>query len=645
MTDIPPDARALGRTALDPAAVTVAGLDLDLADLGDGTADDGASPDATGSNGTAEGTGDGTGEHAGVVAERERLARQLRETRMQLALTQARLTALQNSATMTLGKTLVNAAKRPWPRGAQLPRDLYRMWKDRGAPGKSGGANLATALATAQLNDLKGTGGRFLSALTAPGAVSLADPVLGAAGAEPRRLVVTGALTPLACATLAPDAVVHPLLPHDADVLIDGTGADLVIVEAAALLPGSPWAYATDPAAADRGRRLARMIVMARSLGKPVALVRNVPPTLLPALGWVASACDVVWDEGLGVQLARFNPIGVAPGRPADPLYAGDRDPRERPALRALLDELTAGGDGEAEHAVPVRVTGSRNWRALPELYRTNAVFLTASQDQALEQLACGARVVGPVGSGTDAAATAAALAAASSAAALTAAEVRTGLREIFEAHATPVKLAGIARAAGLPATVAGGRQVTVLAVVDDVAAARGLADALLGQRLRPAEVIAESPAGQADQVAEALGALRDAGVRVRVAASPADAPGSGDPATAGHRLARLAALANSPWVAPWPGGGQPDASLPGTYLLDLTCARECAQADAVGFSATAGEYEFTQRLAEPALARRELFLPGSPPPDAWGARGFRTFLISRAAAGDTASRVLEGSH
>jgi hypothetical protein len=646
MNDIPPDARALGRTALDPAALKAAALNaaalnapgVDLDDLGAGTADDEASPDAKASSGTGS-NGAADGEHAGVVAERERLARQLRETRMQLALTQARLTALQNSATMALGKTLVNAAKRPWPRGAQLPRDLYRMWKGRGAPGKSGGANLATALAAAQLNDLKGTGGRFLSALTAPGAVSLADPVLGAAGAEPRRLVITGALTSLACATLAPDAVVHPLLPHDADVLIDGTGADLVIIEAAALLPGSAWAYATDPAAADRGRRLARMIVMARSLGKPVALVRNVPPALLPALGWVASACDIVWDEGLGVQLARFNPIGVAPGRPARPLYAADRDPREQPAVRALLDELTAGGAGEA---VRVRVTGGRNWRGLPELYRGNGAFLTASPDQALEQLACGARVVGPVGSGADATAIAAELAAATSAAALTAAEARVGLREIFEAHATPVRLAGIARAAGLPAALVGGRQVTVLASVDGAPAARGLAEALLRQRLRPAEVIAGAPAGQADVVNEALGALRDAGVRVRVTESPTAQSGA-------DGLAWLAALASSPWVAPWPAVGHPDAGLPGTYLLDLACARECAQADAVGFGtadgddtatgAGPGEYEFTQRLTEAGLARRELFLPGSPPVDAWGARGFRTFLISQTAFSDTAPR------
>ena len=64
---------------------------------------------------------------------------------------------------MALGKTIANAAKRPWPRGALLPRDLYRMWRDRGAPGKSGAQNAAIALAAAQLDDLKGTGGRFLS--------------------------------------------------------------------------------------------------------------------------------------------------------------------------------------------------------------------------------------------------------------------------------------------------------------------------------------------------------------------------------------------------------------------------------------------------------------------------------------------------
>jgi len=62
---------------------------------------------------------------------------------------------------------------------------------------------------------------------------------------------------------------------------VEATGADLVLIQASALLPGEPWAYATDPAGADRGRRLARMIVMARALGKPVVLVRDVPHSLM----------------------------------------------------------------------------------------------------------------------------------------------------------------------------------------------------------------------------------------------------------------------------------------------------------------------------------------------------------------------------
>ena len=252
------------------------------------------------------------GGDAGATAEEERLSRQLRDTRMQLAMTQARLSALEQSATMRFGRTIANAAKKPWPRGALLPRDLYKLWRDRGAP-KSGAANAAAALASAQLGDLEGTGGRLLSLLTAPGAAPRGDPALTLAGASgsPDGLVITGALSALGCATLAPDAVVHPLLPHDADIVVEGTGADVVVIQASALLPGEPWAHATDPAAADRGRRLARMIAMGRALGKPVILLRDVPESLMPGIGWLAATCDAVLDGGFGVQLARFNPVGV----------------------------------------------------------------------------------------------------------------------------------------------------------------------------------------------------------------------------------------------------------------------------------------------------------------------------------------------
>ena len=175
----------------------------------------------------------------GLAAERDRLARTLRETRLQLAMTQARLAALEQSATMELGRTLVRAARRPWSRGVQLPADLVRLWRERGGLTGPGAATLA--LASAQLGDLAGGGERFLSALTAPG---LGAPGAEAPGWTPPGLVITGVLTARACATLAPDAAVHPLLPHDADVMLESAGADLVLIEAEAMLAGSAWAYA-----------------------------------------------------------------------------------------------------------------------------------------------------------------------------------------------------------------------------------------------------------------------------------------------------------------------------------------------------------------------------------------------------------------
>jgi hypothetical protein len=544
-------------------------------------------------------------EDAGLAAERERLSRQLRDTRVQLAMTQTRLSALEQSATMRFGRTIANAAKKPWPRGALLPRDLYKLWRDRGAP-KSGAQNAAAALAQAQLADLKGTGGRFLSALTPPGALTLADPALELAGvaAGTPGLVVTGAISALGCATLAPDAVVHPLLPHDADIVVEATGADLVVIQASALLPGEPWAYATDPAAADRGRRLARMIVMARALGKPVVLVRDVPHSLMPGIGWLAASCDAVLDGDLGVQLARFNPLGLNPARPAEPLYAGARDPREAPAVRGLLDSLTGPGG-------VVRVAGARSWRSLPALYRENAVFVTASAAQGLEQAASGARVIGPLGSGADPAAVGGELEAARAAQPLTLAEIRAGLRDIFLASATPARLAGLVKAAGLPAALVSGRQVGVLAALDDAAQAGRVAAALLGQRLRPAEVIAAAPAGAAAAVRAALAPLASAGIRVTVTDAGA---GAGRPGVEWTRP--LARLASAAWLAPWPPAGPPAAD----YLLDLACARECAQADAAGYGGSG--YAFTDAL-DPALARREYFAAADP------GHGLRLFSVS----------------
>jgi hypothetical protein len=608
--------------------------------------------------------GSGGDDHGSIALDRERLARELRDTRMQLAMAQTRLAAVEGSASWRFGRVIANAAKQPWPRGALLPRELYKLWRDRGV-GTTQAQAAAKVLGSSQLTDLAGSGDRYLATLTAPGTPLLSDPALALAGGAfadaGRGPVITGAISALGCATLAPDAIVHPLLPHDADIVVENTGADVVIIEAAALLPGEPWAFATDPAAADRGRRLSRMIVMARALGKPVVLIRNVPQSRMPGLSWLATTVDAVLDIDLGVQLARFNPVGLPADRGPEPVYAGNRDPREAPGLRVLLDALTVPGpvsgsaDGGGEPAVTL--SGGRSWRSLPELYRSHALFVTAPGLQQREQRASGARVVSLSGGVPDADAVRTEIDAARAAGPVPAQEIRAALREIFTRDATPVRLAALADAAGLPAGIVAGRQVAVLARVADAAAAARLAGTLQRQRLRPAEVIVASSGPAETAVRDALGGLADAGVRVLVlpAAGPAsgdaasgdngdtasgNAAGSGDTASADTAAwARpLARYADSGWVAPWPGADGPAGSTeaPDTYLLDLVCARECAQADAIGLGPAApadGPAEFIRfaaALTNPALARRDLLVPDAPPAGRWGGRGLRLFTVTR---------------
>jgi hypothetical protein len=198
--------------------------------------------------------------------------------------------------------------------------------------------------------------------------------------------------------------------------------------------------------------------------------------------------------------------------------------------------------------------------------------------------------------------------------------EIRGALRDVFAEHATPARLAAVVRAAGLPASLVGGRQIAVLAQVTDAEGAGRLATTLLSQRVRPAEVIVAvagaGPAAAADAVRDALAPLADHGIRVTVTDAEAGT-GPGWP----RPLARLATV---PWLAPWPLASEADD----TYLLDLACARECAQADAVGFGAD--EYEFTRWLDEPALARRGLLAPGGPLAADWGSHGLRLFTVTR---------------
>ncbi len=273
-----------------------------------------------------------------------------------------------------------------------------------------------------------------------------------------------------------------------------------------------------------------------------------------------------------------------------------------------------------------MQLTGPVPWRRRPALYQEHALFVTASADQAREQLACGARVImigaEPVASAVAAPdggwelpslrETAEALRAGPP---LAMAEILPVLRDIFTGAATAARLAELGRLAGLGDHVIAGRRIAVLARADDASAAEALAAVLGRQRFLPAElvVVAGGPDEVAAEmsaraVAAALGDLADRGVSIRAVPSVA-----ADPA---GWLRHAASSARSPWVAPWPAAGEQHES----YLLDLACARECAQADVTGH-AGAG-YAFTAAL-DPALARREFFSDADPAP------GLRLFSVS----------------
>ena len=109
--------------------------------------------------------------------------------------------------------------------------------------------------------------------------------------------------------------------------------------------------------------------------------------------------------------------------------------------------------------------------------------------------------------------------------------------------------------------------------------------------------------------VTAALGELSGRGTAITAVPAP-------PPAAGGGWLSLAARTARSPWVAPWQADRQYDPS----YLIDLACARECAQADAVGHAGSG--YAYVTSL-DPALARREFFSPDG------AGHGLRLFSVS----------------
>jgi hypothetical protein len=207
-----------------------------------------------------------------------------REARVQIL--EARVSALEASTSLRVGRAVTDAARRPGKGIVTLPRELYYMWRHRGAP------NVVTSVDARE---------RPMFSARDEDRLIVGSP----AGALEKGLIVAGVLGPSAAEALNRMAYVVPLLPHDAALVLDTADVDLVIVDAAAGAPGGPWAYLGVPGVPDRERALLGLMEVARGRNRPVVLLGSSPG--LTGLGWDATVPDgTSLDEALPGLRTRF---------------------------------------------------------------------------------------------------------------------------------------------------------------------------------------------------------------------------------------------------------------------------------------------------------------------------------------------------
>jgi len=523
-----------------------------------------------------------------TLAEIRRLEGRLRDT-------EERLAAVEGSSSYRIGHSLVAIARAPFRLG-RLRRELIRTWRSQVGPLAESSRHAAGPAAT--------------------------SPWRVAAHPD-RRTVIAAVLRNETAAMLDPDVSVCRLGPADATATFERADADLLLVETGAFSAGRPWAYTGNAAATEREAELVRLLGAARASGCPAVLwwtatrpepvgITNLSARFDLVLAGTHGLEGAPWDPG--VQLARFNPIGIDATRDGGPLFFGawieaNRDPT-RDLQQALLEAAVTAG---LEILVDAHDLGGRE--AFPDtlqacirdtcettraatFYRARSVVLGNGFDaagglrQALEALACGARLVAvPTPGLSEMAGDAVTMVAATDGAgpAVRAAlnrgprsepDVRAILRAIFRDHALPTRLADLCRRLGLPNDPLAERRVAILAPLASGQDAAGLLESVLRQQHAPSELVV--PAGSRFE-GRAHSALEAAGVALCRT----------DRALEDPSWAELAAAATTAWIAPWLGTDQEPS-----HLLDLVLAGECSHADIAGFAETdtwqfCGDLEF----------------------------------------------------
>ena len=537
------------------------------------------------------------------------------------------------STSYQLGRTLVDTARGRRPI-LGLPRTLVRMWRSGG--GRDDGSVVASA-------GPRTRGSRSAIALPDGGVTFraedrrfLSDSAVAITART--RPVVLGIISDPTAGALASDAIVNRVTPNDALLALERSEPDLVLVEAAALAPSYPWAYAANAAAVERASLLTEIVERAQRMGRPAVLVRDLRSADHVGLLPLEPIFDLVIDAGhgtdgaagwsRGAQLARFNPLGAPEERGRRPLFIGGLDPRapirERRFIESVLAaarayDLEMGIDADAPigwDAVPEDLRGSSvgrvPWFGLAPVYRRTSLVISnpftdrdrelAVDARVLEQLASGTRIVsGPnralegiaeahVTVVRDRADATRGISAALDAGAPTSVQMRAMLRVLFLDHASAVMLSRITRRLGISVDPLSDRSITTVVDLSADSDVGRIVSSTTDQIQGPTRTVVRLGDG-ATWSGTADAAMANVGIDVEVQTADAHR----------HDWSRLESDETTEWLSLWPQG----RSVPSTYLLDLLVGGEMSRADAVGYGSDPG-FHFVPRLGQASIVRRD---------------------------------------
>ncbi|MBA4864722.1 hypothetical protein H1V43_25895 [Streptomyces sp. PSKA54] len=317
---------------------------------------------------------------AAAEREKEQLATSLRRARDRVGLLESRVSMLEGSTSLRVGRALVAAARSPGRGGARLPGELYELWRARRTKGR---ASLSAPKARAQGAPAFHAVAR--TDVSPDGRMYLAHRALSVTPRD--RMVIAGVLTDRTAEDFAADAVVNRLLPHDGRLLVEHTDPDAVVVQLSACTGSGPWSLAGTALAPDLDRRMAELLAQAKASGHAAVLWRDAPASAAPGLARLA--WDAVLDADTGVRLARLDP--ATDGR--DRLRKAFHQDSTRVRL-ARLAQLVGGPDPLDARRVTVRAAprnpadvGRLVAQVLGQLHRPAEVVVPDPAGLALDEL------------------------------------------------------------------------------------------------------------------------------------------------------------------------------------------------------------------------------------------------------------------